>query len=120
MSTTADRLARVAVRRTCRLTHMGRRTGRPFEVTIWFLVDGDRVYLATMNMQRNWTRNVQTTPRVTFRIGPETFTGDASVVAEASEMARVAELLRRKYWLARPYLWIKKRPDGAFRVRLTE
>jgi deazaflavin-dependent oxidoreductase (nitroreductase family) len=113
-------LARVASRRICRLTHIGRRSGRPFEVTVWFMVDGDRVYLSTMNMQRNWTRNVQATPRVTLRIGPEAFTGDASLVTEAAELARVTDLLRRKYWLSRLYLWIKKRPDGAFRVRVIE
>jgi hypothetical protein len=30
----------------------------------------------------------------------------------------VVALLRHKYWLARPYLWLKKRPAGAFRVDL--
>jgi deazaflavin-dependent oxidoreductase (nitroreductase family) len=120
MSATAQRLQRVGSRRTCRLSHVGRRTGRSFEVTIWFMVDGDRVYLSTLNMQRNWTRNVLATPRVTLRIGPETFTGDASPVTDAAEMTRVVELLRKKYWLARLYLWFKKRPDGAFRVRMAE
>ena len=27
------------------------------KVTIWFVVDGEAVFLATMNMQRQWTRN---------------------------------------------------------------
>ena len=35
------RLARIATKRTCRLAHRGRKSGRPFEVTIWFLVDAD-------------------------------------------------------------------------------
>src|SRR5262245_38109623 len=114
----AERLARVAPLSTCRLTHVGRKTGRSHEVTIWFLVDGETVYLATMNMERQWTRNVQARPEVRLRIDHETFTGEAAVVTEADEMARVVDLIRRKYWLARPYLWLKKRPDGAFRVRL--
>jgi deazaflavin-dependent oxidoreductase (nitroreductase family) len=116
----ADRLARVARRGTCRLTHYGRKTGRAHEVTIWFLVDGETetVYLTTMNMQRQWTRNVQARHDVRLRIGDETFAGEAAVVTEAAEMARVVDLLRRKYWLSRLYLWLKGRPDGAFRVRL--
>jgi deazaflavin-dependent oxidoreductase (nitroreductase family) len=114
----AEHLARVARRSTCRLTHIGRKTGRPHEVTIWFLVDGEMVYLATMNMERQWTRNVQARPEVRLRIGDETFSGEAAVITEADEMARVVDLLRRKYWLARPYLWLRGRPDGAFRVRL--
>ena len=111
-------LARVASRSTCRLTHYGRTTGRAHEVTIWFLPDGDRVYLATMHMQRHWPRNVQANPRVTLTIGAERLHGTAHAVTDPGEMARVVGLLKRKYWLARPYLWIKKRPDGAFRVDL--
>jgi deazaflavin-dependent oxidoreductase (nitroreductase family) len=119
MDSVAVRLARVAATRTCRLTHRGRQSGRAFEVTIWFLVDGDVVYLATMNMKRQWTRNVQVNHDVVIRIGPETFNGEARVVSEPTELARVVQLLKQKYWLARPYLWLKKRPDGAFRVRVS-
>jgi deazaflavin-dependent oxidoreductase (nitroreductase family) len=111
------RLARVATKRTCRLTHHGRRSGRPFEVTVWFLVDADIIYLTTMNMKRQWTQNVQVNRDVTLRIGSETFAGEASVVAEPSEIAGVVSLLKEKYWIARPYLWLKKQPDGVFRVR---
>jgi deazaflavin-dependent oxidoreductase (nitroreductase family) len=111
-------LARVSSRSTCRLTHHGRTSGRAYEVTIWFLPDGQRIYLTTMNMQRNWPRNVQANPRVTLTIDGERLTGTARVVSDASEMGRVVDLLKRKYWIARPYLWIKKRPDGAFRIDL--
>jgi len=34
---------------TLRLTHYGRRSGMPDEVTIWFMVEGEAVYLATAN-----------------------------------------------------------------------
>jgi hypothetical protein len=53
-----------------------------------------------------------------IRIGPERFVGEASVVTEPSEIARVVGLLKAKYWFSRPYLWLKKRPDGVFRVRV--
>ena len=87
-------------------------------MTIWFLPDGNRVYLTTMNMDRHWTRNVQANPQVTLAIGTERLTGTAQQVTDAVEMARVVALLKKKYWLARPYLWLKKRPAGAFRVDL--
>jgi hypothetical protein len=29
-------------RQTVRLTHYGRKTGKPYKVTMWFVVDGDR------------------------------------------------------------------------------
>jgi deazaflavin-dependent oxidoreductase (nitroreductase family) len=116
MDDPAVRLTRVATKRTCRLTHRGRKSGQPFEVTIWFLVHDGIVYLTTMNMQRQWTQNVQVNRDVVIRIGPETFAGEVSVVIEPWEGARVVGLMKKKYWLARPYLWPRKRPAGAFRV----
>jgi deazaflavin-dependent oxidoreductase (nitroreductase family) len=117
-SSLAERLAHIASKPTCRLTHYGRKTGRPYEVTIWFLVDGSTVYLATMNMQRQWTRNVRAYAKVVLQIGEETFPGEVEVVTDVAEMVHVVELLKRKYLIARPYLWLKGKPDGAFRVRL--
>jgi ligand-binding sensor domain-containing protein len=40
------RLKRVAGKQTTTLTHYGRKTGKPHEVTIWFVVDGDKVTFA--------------------------------------------------------------------------
>ena len=117
-SAVALRLERVARKSTCRLTHYGRKSGQAYEVTIWFLVDGDTVYLTTMNMQRQWTRNVQANSRVLLRVGGETFAGDVELVSAGAQMLHVVGLLRKKYWLARPYLWLKGKPDGAFRVRV--
>jgi deazaflavin-dependent oxidoreductase (nitroreductase family) len=114
----AGRIARIASRSTCRLTHYGRTTGRAHQVTIWFLPDRDRIYLTTMNMRRHWTRNVQANSRVVLQIGDERLPGTAREVTSADEMAHVVRLMKRKYVLSRPYLWIKKRPDGAFRVEL--
>jgi deazaflavin-dependent oxidoreductase (nitroreductase family) len=113
-----ERLARVARASRCRLTHVGRKTGQPHEVTIWFLVDGDLVYLVTADRRRQWVRNVLARPGVALRIGGETFHGDAEPATEAGEIARVTELLKRKYWLARPYLWLKRAPDAVFRIRV--
>jgi hypothetical protein len=48
----ADRLAAVADRSTLRLTHHGRRSGTPYAVTIWFMVERDTVYLVTANRAR--------------------------------------------------------------------
>jgi deazaflavin-dependent oxidoreductase (nitroreductase family) len=111
-------LARVSSRSTCRLTHRGRKSGRAYHVTIWFLPDGERVYVTTMKMTRHWPRNVQAHPRVTLTIADVPFTGTAHLVTDPSEMAHVVALLKKKYWLSRPYLWITQRPAGAFRVDL--
>jgi deazaflavin-dependent oxidoreductase (nitroreductase family) len=113
-----ERLARVARRSTCQLTHYGRKSGQPHRVTIWFLMDGEAVYLVTADRRRQWVRNVLARPSVELRMGDETFRGDVEPLTGAAEMAHVVALLRRKHWLARLYLWLKGPPDGAFRVRL--
>jgi deazaflavin-dependent oxidoreductase (nitroreductase family) len=114
----SERLARIARRKTTRLTHYGRKSGKPYQVTIWFLVDGPTVYLMTMDMKRQWTRNVQARPEVELEMGGESFRGRVQVVTSDADMRRVVELMKRKYFLSRPYLWVKGRPDGAFRVEV--
>ena len=53
-STELARLRRVAGKQTTRLTHFGRKTGKPHEVTIWFVLDGDKIYIGTANVNRQW------------------------------------------------------------------
>jgi deazaflavin-dependent oxidoreductase (nitroreductase family) len=112
------RLARLNRARTTILTHRGRKSGNPYKVTIWFTVDQDHVNLQTMNVERQWVRNVLANGRVSLQIGDQAFEGEARQVTDPVEMARVVELMKKKYWIARPYLWVKKQPDGAFHVRI--
>ena len=62
------RLKRVAGNQTTTLTHYGRKTGKPHEVTIWFVLDGDKLYIGTANVNRPWVRNVQKTPKIRLSI----------------------------------------------------
>jgi len=63
----------VAGRQTLTLTHCGRKSGKAYNVTIWFVVNSDNVYLSTANVNRQWVRNAQQTPRVKLSIGSEKF-----------------------------------------------
>jgi deazaflavin-dependent oxidoreductase (nitroreductase family) len=92
------RLQRVAGRQTVRLTHYGRKTGKPHEVTIWFVVSGDKIYLSTANIGRQWVRNVQQTPRVELNIAGELFGGEARFLSDPTERKRVMRLVGKKYW----------------------
>ena len=96
-----ERLARVAARPTLRLTHRGRKTGRMYEVTIWFVADGDTVYLTTMDRRRHWVRNALHTPRVALQIGPERFEGTLAPVTDDADKRREYALLIGKYWIMR-------------------
>jgi deazaflavin-dependent oxidoreductase (nitroreductase family) len=98
------RLKAVAGRQTLTLTHYGRKSGKPYDVTIWFAVEGDNVYIGTANVNRQWVRNVQKTPRIRLAVGGETFEGEARFLAERAERERAMAAIRRKYWMYRPLI----------------
>jgi len=99
-----NRLKQVSARKTLVLTHYGRKTGKPYKVTIWFVLHGDKVYLGTANVNRNWVRNVQKTPQVQFSIAGEKFDGTARFISDRVEHERVMAMVRRKYWVFWPIL----------------
>ncbi len=107
-SSAFERLSRLDNRQTLSLTHYGRKSGRPYEVTIWYLVDKGRLYLVTANADRNWVRNVKARPAVSLRIGNEIFNGDVREVIDPQEREHVSGLVERKYWFVMPMLWIAR------------
>lgn len=102
--TALSRLANVATKQTTRLTHYGRNTGKAHEVTIWFVLDRGRLYIATANVNRQWVRNVQKNPPVKLRIVQEQFEGTARFLTDSTEHERAMAAIRRKYWAFRPVL----------------
>ena len=100
------RLRRVAEKQTTRLTHYGRKTGRPHQVTIWFVLDRDRLYIGTANVNRHWVHNVQKTAQVKLSIGSENFIGTARFLTDRDEHERAMAAIRRKYWMFRPILML--------------
>jgi deazaflavin-dependent oxidoreductase (nitroreductase family) len=103
-STELARLRQVAGRQTTRLTHYGRKTGKRHEVTIWFVLDGDRLYIGTANVNRQWVRNVQKTPQVKLSIAGENVEGTARFLTDRAEHERAMAAIRRKYRMFRPII----------------
>src|SRR6266480_4564352 len=98
------RLKRVAGKQTTTLTHYGRKTGKPHEVTIWFVLDVDRLYIGTANVNRQWVQNVQKTPQVKLSIAGENVEGTARFLTDRAEHERAMAAIRRKYWIFRPII----------------
>ena len=122
---TAQRLAKIAPLQTLVLTHYGRKSGKPYDVVIWFVVEGDRMFLGTMNNNRNWVRNVIAKPKVEFKAGGENFTASVSQITDSALRDHVRNLVQSKYWYAMPImvlgrvlqnLGIMKDNSGAFEV----
>jgi len=99
-----NRLKGVAGRQTMTLTHCGRKSGKPYEVTIWFVLDDEKFYIGTANVKRQWVRNVQKTPQIKLSIGGEKFEGTARFLADRTEHERAMAAIRRKYWIYMPIM----------------
>ena len=106
-----ERLRSVAGKQTLVLTHYGRSTGKPHEVTIWFLVKGEKIYLTTANVQRQWVRNVQKTPHVKLSIGDATFEGEACFLGDVPERKQCSRCFTRNTGC----IGLSQRSGGCFR-----
>jgi deazaflavin-dependent oxidoreductase (nitroreductase family) len=103
-SKSLERLRKVGDRQTLSLTHYGRKSGRPYEVTIWYLVDNDGMYLVSANAARSWVRNVKARPAISLRVGNEVFNGNVRAITDKNERDKVNGLTMSKYWYVAPML----------------
>jgi deazaflavin-dependent oxidoreductase (nitroreductase family) len=81
------------------VTTIGRRTGRPHRIEIWFAVEDGQMYLLSGGRERaDWVRNLQENPKVTAELGDEMHAGTARVPHPSTpEDRRARELLVGKY-----------------------
>ena len=82
----------------CYFTTIGRRSGNPHEIEIWFGVIDDTLYLICGNgPTADWYRNALADPAVTMRIADQIRPGIARDVVDPAERRRVGELMGAKY-----------------------
>jgi deazaflavin-dependent oxidoreductase (nitroreductase family) len=81
------------------LTTIGRGTGRPHRIEIWFAARDGRVYLLSGGRERSdWVRNLRANAHVTVELGDETHAGTARVLlAGTAEDQQAREMLVGKY-----------------------
>lgn len=82
----------------CYLTTLGRVTGNPHEIEIWFAVHESTLYLLSGGMDRSdWVRNLLKNPTVTVRIADHTFHAIARIVQDEAEELLARNMLADKY-----------------------
>jgi deazaflavin-dependent oxidoreductase (nitroreductase family) len=82
----------------CYLTTIGRVSGEPREIEIWFGLEGSTLYMLSGGRERSdWVKNLRREPAVRVRIGERTFEGRARIVTDTEEDARARRLLLDKY-----------------------
>lgn len=102
------RLKRLAGKQTLILTHYGRKSGKPHQVKIWFVVSGDAVFIGTANANRQWVRNVQKNRRITLTIDGEQFDAEARFLVDPAERANALAAIGKKYWMFSPVFIVGK------------
>jgi len=93
----AHELARKSI---CYLETVGRVSGKPREVEIWFAADPerDRIYLLSGGRDRaHWVRNIRREPSVQVTIGSRRIAGRASEIEGTTDDALARRLLAAKY-----------------------
>ena len=82
----------------CYLTTIGRVTGKPHEIEIWFAVDSGSIYLMSGGMdQSDWVKNLLKNPPVKVRIANHAFKATARIVKDDAEQMLARNLLADKY-----------------------
>ena len=82
----------------CYLTTKGRVSGRPHTIEIWFVLNGDTLYMLSGGLDKaDWVKNILHQAEVTVKIKDRVFTGLGRVVKDAEEDTLARQLIARKY-----------------------
>jgi deazaflavin-dependent oxidoreductase (nitroreductase family) len=85
------------------LTTIGRKSGKPHQIEIWFVERQGRYYMVNEDGNGDWVKNIRSIPHVTFSVGTrsdEPIDGMGRVVDSAAEpelTAAVKALMDAKY-----------------------
>ena len=91
------------------LTVIGRKSGKPHTVKIWFAVDASKgkVYVTSARgSNAQWVKNLRKTPHAKLRIANTTFNGTAVWLDDERVKSEILPLFFRKYFLAKIFKWI--------------
>jgi deazaflavin-dependent oxidoreductase (nitroreductase family) len=83
------------------VTTIGRKSGLPREIEIWFVEADDMIYILAEHGERaNWVRNIRQNNQVKVRIGGHTWSGTARVLHETNDAGpylKARDLSQQKY-----------------------
>jgi len=90
-----DRLARS---REINITVIGRKSGRTISNPVWFVLDGDRLYLLPVQgSDTQWYKNVLKNPSIRIEAGGAKAELRAVSITDATQVGSVVERFRKKY-----------------------
>jgi deazaflavin-dependent oxidoreductase (nitroreductase family) len=97
--TNLDDLEKVASQKFIHLTTIGRRSGKPHTVELWFAVRNGRVFLSHEGKESDWIKNIKGNGQVSFEIGGRNFGGKARCLEDGTDEAWTGKVaLYEKYY----------------------
>jgi deazaflavin-dependent oxidoreductase (nitroreductase family) len=91
-------LASLSGEEYCYLTTIGRVTGKPHEIEIWFVVHDNTLHLmAGGKYESDWVKNLLKNPSVSVRIANHTFSGTGRILNDETEEMKARYALAEKY-----------------------
>ncbi len=109
-----------ARKNTVKLTTTGRKSGKRFTVSIWFVVEDESTILVqhVKGAPSNWYKNLAKNPSVQLDFGDGVLEAEARPITDASGIARVLDLIRKKHWFMAPFLQRGAKTPVAAAIRL--
>jgi deazaflavin-dependent oxidoreductase (nitroreductase family) len=93
--TLKDRLSRS---RELNITVTGRKSGRLISIPIWFVLEGDTLYLLPVQgSDTHWYKNILKTPSIRIKTGSAEAEFKVVPVTDSTEVSSVVEKFRSKY-----------------------
>jgi len=80
------------------LTTVGRKTGRPHSVEVWFSIAGQKIFLSHEGDYTDWMRNLAKNKRARIRIGRSSLEADAAILGEGESKELGKRSLYEKYY----------------------
>jgi deazaflavin-dependent oxidoreductase (nitroreductase family) len=91
----------LASTRELEITVTGRKSGRKISQPVWFVHEGDRLYLLPVKgSQSHWYKNIVRTPTMTLAAGGTKLTAEPKRITDGAKVQEVAEKFRAKYGAA--------------------
>ena len=102
------------------LTVTGRRSGRPSTRPVWFVQEGNTIYLLPVTGSDSaWFKSVLKNPTITLAADGVSWTGREIPITNADEVREVVEKFQKKYGAGEVAKYYSKL-DVAVRVAFTE
>jgi len=90
-----DRLSRS---REIEISVIGRKSGRTIAIPVWFVLEGDLVYLLPVQgSETQWYKNVLENPAIRIKTRGADAEFKAAPIAETAQVSSVVEKFREKY-----------------------